>query len=149
MSDKTEEASMPLRDAWEFIKEMTSDCPYCDASWDAHGTGGSDDCPYNQMEVAIITTGRLGVAAAPGLSEKLKELSDGATYGPWIRSTHCFQILTHDSMESVTELNVPGGLKADAGRVEKWQKNVKFMVACVNYVRAALCQFGAPQKEES
>ena len=73
---------------------------------------------------------------------ELRELSANATQGDWVRSKHCFQILTADCMESVTELSCPRGLAThpSADRIERHKADVEFMVACVNYVRVALQQ---------
>lgn len=78
------------------------------------------------------------VTPEPAALRELRKLSEKATPGEWVRSKHCFQILTADSERSVTELSTPRGTRATNGEVEQWQENVKFIVACVNYVRAAL-----------
>jgi hypothetical protein len=74
--------------------------------------------------------------------DELRELSKKATPGEWVRSKHCFQILTADSMNSVTGLSCPRGLATHPpdDRFERWRDDVKFIVACVNYVRKVLAQ---------
>jgi hypothetical protein len=72
--------------------------------------------------------------------EKLEALSGKATPGPWVRSLHSFQILTADSMHSVTELSCPRGMNkmpSDA-QIRQWQNNVEMVVAAVNFVRTEL-----------
>lgn len=91
-------------------------------------------------------------AAAQGRQsvEHLRELSANATQGDWIRSKHCFQIITADEMNSVTELKCPRGLATypSEDRVARHKADVQFMVACVNHVRAAIAALAAPSATE-
>lgn len=52
-----------LREAWEKLKEVTSDCPYCESEWPEHALG--NDCPYKVFEVALATP---ETPASPGVS---------------------------------------------------------------------------------
>ena len=68
--------------------------------------------------------------------EEARELREKATRQPWVRSIHCFQILTDDSEQSVTELSVPRNVMQDSEAIELWQQNVKLIVAAVNLLPA-------------
>jgi hypothetical protein len=70
------------------------------------------------------------------LIEKLKALRDKATPTPWVRSKHGSQIITADSMTSITETNVPRGLNRTATEEQREQHliNLDLIVAAVNAI---------------